>query len=135
MKAKTPATSPRYVTASLPAWREAAAQAITKGKTESDFLAACHPDNRNMARTAYHMERAALRVPARRGITMGTAHFVTRRAAVRYYTPYENGDIVAALDAVARKLAEGQIHIGPPALKAGQTLSLNREEGRYFITE
>jgi hypothetical protein len=132
MKAKTPATSPRYVTASLPAWREAAAQAIAKGKTESEFLAACHPDNASNARNAYRMERAASVTPARRGITTGTAHFESLAAAVRYYRPYGFENTAAT---VARKLAEGEIFIGPPALKAGQTLSLNREEGRYFVTE
>jgi hypothetical protein len=88
---------------------------------------------------------------AARKLTFGTAHFESRRAAVRYYRPYlGESESPSALyvrprnsmskDALAErmvnaKIAAGEIHIGPPALKPGQTLSLHREEGRYFITE
>jgi hypothetical protein len=51
---------PRYIAASLPAWRDAAAQAIAKGQTEDAFLGTCHPDNRGNACTAYRMARAAI---------------------------------------------------------------------------
>jgi hypothetical protein len=89
----------------------------------------------------------------------GTAHFESRAAAVEYYRPYlgepqsvirdgnttrypssaeyirktQKDDEAARM--VDAKIAAGEIHIGPPALKPGQTLSLHREEGRYFITE
>jgi len=63
--------------------------------------------------------------------TLGTSYFISGEAAIRYYSDYEHNPI----QAVKRKLAEGSIHIGQPILKPRQTLSINREEGRYFITE
>jgi hypothetical protein len=51
--------SAAYVCASLPAWRDFAAQAIAKGQSEAEFLAECHPDNWHNARTAFRMNRAA----------------------------------------------------------------------------
>ena len=62
----------------------------------------------------------------------GTSHFESKAAAVRYYQPYHYGDTTAAVE---RKLEEGEIHISLPAAKPGQTVTLNREEGRYFIEE
>lgn len=52
-------------------------------------------------------------------MTYGTSYFVSRAAAVRYYRDYEGSDAPAA---VARKLREGSIHIGKPALKPGERL-------------
>jgi len=63
--------------------------------------------------------------------TFGTSYFVSGEAAIKYYSECDPNPI----QAVKRKLAEGSIHIGQPILKPGQTLSINREEGRYFITE
>ena len=60
----------------------------------------------------------------------GTSHFESRAAAIRYYRPY--GYTAASVE---RKIVEGEIHIGPPEAKPGQTVTLNREEGRYFIEE
>lgn len=62
---------------------------------------------------------------------IGTCYFVSLAAAVRYYHDYEHD----AESAVKKKLAEGSIHVGKPALKIGQTLKLNTEEGRYFIVQ
>ena len=65
---------------------------------------------------------------------MGTSHFESETAAVKYYTPYEDS-VKDARAAVETKLKEGEIHIGKPALKEGEKLVLNKEEGRYFIQE
>lgn len=60
----------------------------------------------------------------------GTSHFESVQSAERYYAEYGYSDVKKA---VAQKLADGEIHIGPPQLKEGEELRLNREEGRYFI--
>lgn len=60
---------------------------------------------------------------------IGTSHFINRLAAISYYEAYEED----ALQAVARKIGAGEIHIGPPQVRPGETLKVNREEGRYFI--
>ena len=64
----------------------------------------------------------------------GTSHFEDWMAAVRYYKPYENNNLQQSYKAVERKIKEGVIHIGPPEVKPGESISLNEEEGRYFIT-
>lgn len=48
-------------------------------------------------------------------IRTGTSHFKSREAAMRYYAPYGFTDVARAVDC---KLADGEIHIGPPALKS-----------------
>ena len=60
--------------------------------------------------------------------TYGTSHFRSKFAAIRYYETfgYEREDVM-------RKLAEGEIAIGPPALKPGETLRF-MEGGRYAIS-
>jgi hypothetical protein len=65
-------------------------------------------------------------------ITVGTSHFVSRAAAVAYYRDYGYDDTGAAVD---RKLAEGEIHIGPPTLKPGQTLGTTDGGRRYTVTD
>ena len=62
----------------------------------------------------------------------GTNHFVNRSAAIQYYKAYEGK---YAEEAVARKIDGGEIQIGEPALKAGQKLLIDKEEGRYIIEE
>lgn len=62
----------------------------------------------------------------------GTSHFESKQAAVKYYSPYHYADVV---DAVDRKIAEGEIHIGAPTVKPGEHLYLNHREGRYFIED
>lgn len=82
-------------------------------------------------------------------MTTGTCYFPSYGAALRYYRPYvgepafTGGDIqprkakrtgdddCRAL--VDQKLNAGEIHIGKPALKPGQTLSI--QDNRYHITE
>ena len=67
---------------------------------------------------------------------VGTSHFVSVRAANLYYLNfgYDSGDVL-------RKIAEGEIHIGKPALKPGQRLEIidsatgRRWDGRYAIVE
>ena len=62
----------------------------------------------------------------------GTSYFVSREAAVRYYSPYYGRDIVKALDAVSAKLQTGEIHLGEPQVVRGERLIVN-DEGRYVI--
>jgi len=63
--------------------------------------------------------------------TWGTSHFVDFASALRYYQKQEFG--VMAGD-VKQKIKEGLISIGLPNTKAGQSVSINYSEGRYFIT-
>ncbi len=62
----------------------------------------------------------------------GTSYFTSRSAAIRYYKDYGYDDVKAA---VARKIREGEIHIGKPPLKAGQRLTTVDGGKRYAITE
>jgi hypothetical protein len=63
----------------------------------------------------------------------GTPYFISFDAAATYYAATEGG-IAEGSQAAARKVEAGEIYIGRPATKQGETLSINREEGRYFIT-
>lgn len=63
---------------------------------------------------------------------VGTAHFVSRKHAVKYYRDYHYEDTEKAVD---QKLAEGEIHIGPPALKKGQSLELIDNGCRYCLVD
>jgi hypothetical protein len=58
----------------------------------------------------------------------GTANFVSKAAAVRYYRDY--GFDAADVD---RKIAEGEIHIGKPTLKPGDRLVVVYNGTRYAI--
>jgi len=60
----------------------------------------------------------------------GTCHFVSRRAALKYYAIYEQ----TAKD-VDVSIAEGRIAIGPPTVKPGYCLAGVNEDGRYMIRE
>ncbi len=60
----------------------------------------------------------------------GTSYFKSVTAALRYYRAYGFDE-----EAVDQKIAEGEIHIGKPALKPGETLQLIDEGTRYQITE
>ena len=69
----------------------------------------------------------------------GTCHFSSYGAALRYYRPYcvaretRRGDRTQVVRLVVdQKLNAGEIHIGKPALKPGESLSI--EDNRYFIT-
>lgn len=61
--------------------------------------------------------------------TYGTSHFVSINAAIRYYEPYSDNP----RSSVALKLAGGEIFIGRPLLRHGQTLAVIN--GRYHVTE
>lgn len=67
----------------------------------------------------------------------GTCYFPTYGAALRYYRPYARANARLktsfARQIVDQKLNSGEIHIGKPEIKPGQTLSI--EDNRYFITE
>jgi hypothetical protein len=58
----------------------------------------------------------------------GTSHFVSWQSADSYYK--EMG--YSAAD-VTQKVAEGEIHIGPPKLKKGETLGTTDNGRRYTI--
>jgi hypothetical protein len=64
-------------------------------------------------------------------MTYGTSHFVSRGAAERYYKDYDYDDTKAA---VARKIRDGEIHIGKPRVKAGERLTTVDGGKRYAIS-
>jgi hypothetical protein len=61
---------------------------------------------------------------------VGTAHFVSRKAAERYYRPYG-----IDRDAVWEKIGAGEITIGPPTvtLKPGERLVIIDDGTRYAV--
>lgn len=59
---------------------------------------------------------------------IGTCHFRNRAAAVRYYGQYEDNPEAA----VRRKIAAGEIRIGPPPIKTGETCYTDQDE-RYIV--
>ncbi len=61
-------------------------------------------------------------------MTVGTSHFKSRAAAIRYYKPYGNDE--ASVD---QKITEGEIHIGSPAINEGDKLTLIDGGTRYQI--
>jgi hypothetical protein len=71
----------------------------------------------------------------------GTCYFPSYGAALRYYRPYcEHPEQYKGVSRderlrrlVDQKLNEGEIHIGRPELKPGETLTI--EDNRYHITE
>lgn len=73
----------------------------------------------------------------------GTCYFPSYGAAMRYYRPYNDLEHPTCVPSrartaslrrlVDRKLNAGEIHIGKPDLKPGQTLTI--EGNRYHITE
>jgi hypothetical protein len=69
----------------------------------------------------------------------GTCYFPSYGAALRYYRPYclaresRRGDRTRFVRVVIDdKLNAGEIHIGKPATKPGETLSI--EDNRYHVT-
>lgn len=59
----------------------------------------------------------------------GTAHFRSLDEALRYYAAYD-----FTRDDVTEKIRVGEISIGAPLARPGQTLSTD-SDGRYWITE
>jgi hypothetical protein len=69
-----------------------------------------------------------------RTITCGTSYFVSIELAIGYYRLANGDDPDAAISAVARKLKDGEIHIGePPLLFYGQRIVLVDDGRRYAI--
>lgn len=65
-------------------------------------------------------------------LIVGTAYFVSKSKAARYYRDYEGDDGYAAVN---RKLDTGEIHIGKPPMKTGDTLIVLDGGTRYGIIE
>ena len=71
-------------------------------------------------------------------MTIGTSHFMSFEAAMRYYAAYEGitrmtpKNRAYMRDIVQHKLDAGEIHMGRPEVKAGERVSIN-EEGRYLL--
>ncbi len=61
---------------------------------------------------------------------VGTSHFVSKAAALRYYR-YEH----ATPETIERKLEAGLIHIGEPAVAPGQKLILIDDGTRYAVED
>jgi hypothetical protein len=61
-------------------------------------------------------------------MTIGTSHFTSREAATSYYRNYGFRS-----EDVEEKIKQGEIKIGPPQAKEGETIFINQEEGRYFV--
>jgi len=65
----------------------------------------------------------------------GTSHFVSFTKACDYYRDYEPDATPAELERhVRNKIDEGDISIGQPDIKAGETLSIIEDGTRYAIT-
>ena len=62
------------------------------------------------------------------GIKHGTSHFVTREAAIRYFS----AQCYTRLS-IDEKFKTGEIKVGKPELKAGEKLFIIKSEGRYQI--
>ena len=61
---------------------------------------------------------------------LGTANFVSRAAATKYYKS-QGYDLAE----VKRKIKAGEIFIGKPEVPEGMTLKVHQEEGRYFLSD
>ena len=64
-------------------------------------------------------------------LRVGTCWFISKTAAIKYYEPYGYDNTA---EAVERKLAEGEIHIGTPELKENQ-IGIFDKDGRFEIHE
>lgn len=62
---------------------------------------------------------------------IGTSYFVSVAEALRYYRPYGFG-----MEAVQRKLADGEIHVGKPPFDPGsQKLVIIDDGSRYGVED
>lgn len=59
---------------------------------------------------------------------IGTNHFDSKWSAYAYYAEYGY-----SRQYVDQKISSGEIRIGKPILKDGETLYMNGKEGRFFI--
>lgn len=60
----------------------------------------------------------------------GTPNFVSGRAAIKYYKS-QGADSAE----VKRKIKDGEIFIGKPEVPEGMKLMVNKEEGRYILSD
>lgn len=60
---------------------------------------------------------------------IGTSYFTSLYDAQRYYSDYTSNSV----DAVARKLMNGEIHLGKPNLRTGEKLLVIDNGCRYAI--
>ena len=67
-----------------------------------------------------------------RGLIIGTCHFVSAAAAIRYYGSQGFSDPV---EAVFCKLRDGEIKIGPPTAKPGDLIVTVDGGARYSVIE
>jgi hypothetical protein len=65
----------------------------------------------------------------------GTAYFVSKSSAVRYYRSQGFGSRVEVEAIVERKLADGEIHVGKPDVPEGMTLVILDHGCRYGLYE
>ena len=66
---------------------------------------------------------------------IGTSNFVNFTKACDYYRDYEPEATPAELERIVRrKIDEGQIDLGQPEIKQGETLSIIDDGCRYAIT-
>lgn len=61
---------------------------------------------------------------------VGTSHFISYTAAIRYYKPYGYSP-----KDVRAKFNAGEIHLGRPVPKAGLSVGIIPGEGRYYYLE
>lgn len=67
--------------------------------------------------------------------TTGTCNFVSFTKACDYYRDYEPEATPAELERIVRrKIDEGQIDLGQPTIKPGETLSIIDNGCRYAVT-
>ena len=66
----------------------------------------------------------------------GTSHFIDKMSAVLYYKQYDPAlTMKEARQWVQHKLIDGEIHLGKPILKEGETCFLDKHSGRYWIND
>lgn len=92
-----------------------------RDETEASQRAISHAHRQNYE-TRFPVSVSKVKVRA------GTHHFISEMAAERYYQGYgfTHHD-------VRTKIESGEIAIGEPTLKAGETLGIDTVEGRYWI--
>jgi hypothetical protein len=68
-------------------------------------------------------------------IYRGTNHFISKHAASCFYKKQIRCSPIELRAEIERKIAYGEISIGPPKIKKGEKLFKNKKEGRFFIKE
>jgi len=66
--------------------------------------------------------------------TIGTSYFATKGHAIKYYAQHDPSATEKEIQEwVDCKLENGEIHIGQPVLKTGESLNID-DDGRYHKT-